>query len=411
MLKTVPSAQLRVGMFLHQLNGSWISHPFWRSRFLLREEADVAKVRDSGVLEVVIDTERGLDINLGSEPEARPASRSGPATQPAALDSEQTLPAVGLEYIDSARLCAKSMEAVAAVFNEARLGRAVDAQGCLPLVEEIVESVMTSQDSMVTMSRMKTADTYTQMHAVAVCTLMIALAKQLNLPTPLIREAGLAGLLHDIGKTQMPDELLSKPGRLNDTEMALIKTHPMRGRQLLVDGGTAGTAVLDMALHHHERADGSGYPDRLSGDKIGLFSRMGAICDVYDAVTSRRPYRAPWDPGDAMRQMAQAKGQFHDAVFQSFVKAIGIYPTGSLVRLQSEKLAVVMGQGKGSLLTPRVKIFYDVNERHRVTPYEIDLTDARLGERITGVEPPEAWRFADLETLWLRQTGTKPNTA
>jgi HD-GYP domain-containing protein (c-di-GMP phosphodiesterase class II) len=394
-LKTVPIQQLRVGMFLHQLAGSWMEHPFLRSRFLLRAENDVAKLRETGIREVVIDTDRGLDIELPAE--------SAPVETPQVIVAAPPIPPqLSPEYTEAALLCAKSMEAVSAVFNEARLGRAVDARSCLPLVEEIVDSVMTSQDTMVTMARLKTADSYTYMHAVAVCSLMIALAKQMGLPPPLIREAGLAGLLHDIGKAQLPIELLNKSGRLNEKETALVRTHTQRSRQLLVEGGTAGAGVLDMALHHHERADGSGYPDRLSGDKISLFARMGAVCDVYDAVTSRRPYRPPWDPGEAMRQMAQAKGQFNDVVFQSFVKAVGIYPTGSLVRLQSEKLAVVVAQGKDSLLTPKLKVFYDVEERHLVPPFELDLSDPRRTDRIAGVEPPEAWRFPDLEKLWLR---------
>jgi putative nucleotidyltransferase with HDIG domain len=395
-LKTVPIQQLRVGMFLHQVAGSWMDHPFWRSRFVLRGEGDLEKLRDNGIREVVIDTERGLDIEIAVEP--RPA-----AGEPQlAVAPPPALAQVGSDYVEAARLCAKSLEAVSAVFNEARLGRAVDVQSCLPLVEEIVESVMMSQDTLVTMSRIKTADTYTYMHAVAVSTLMIALARQIGLPAPLIREAGLAGLLHDIGKVQLPPELLSKNGRLNEKELALMRTHALRGKQLLVEGGTAGSAVLDMALHHHERADGTGYPDRLSGDKISLFARMGAVCDVYDAVTSRRPYRTPWDPGEAMREMAQAKGQFNAAVFQSFVKAVGIYPTGSLVRLQSEKLAVVIGQNKDSLLAPKLKVFYDVEARHLVQPFELDLSDPKRTDRIAGIEPPGAWRFPDLEKLWLR---------
>jgi putative nucleotidyltransferase with HDIG domain len=395
-LKTIPVQQLRVGMFLHQLPGSWMAHPFLRSRFLLRTESDVARLCESGAREVVIDTERGLDVPLDLAPPPEPA-----APEKLVAAAPEIAP-VGPAYADAAQLCGKSMEAVLAVFGEARLGRAVDARACLPLVAEIVDSVMTAQDTMVTMARIKTIDTYTHMHAVAVCALMIALARQLGLPPPLIREAGLAGLLHDIGKAQLPVELLEKAGRLTEKETALIRTHALRSKQLLTEGGTAGAAVLDMALHHHERADGSGYPDRLAGDKIGLFARMGAVCDVYDAITSRRPYRPPWDPGEAMRHMAQAKGQFNEVVFQSFVKAVGIYPTGSLVRLQSERLAVVVGQHKTSLLTPKLKVFYDVEERHLIEPYELDLADSQRSERIAGVEPPEAWRFRDLEKLWLR---------
>ena len=195
---------------------------------------------------------------------------------------------------------------------------------------------------------------------------MIGLARQLGLPRTQVREIGLAGMMHDIGKAMMPLDVLNKPGKLTDEEFAVMKTHPAQGVELLC--GNASAAVIDVCLHHHEKMDGSGYPERLDGERISLLARMGAVCDVYDAITSNRPYKAGWDPAESLRRMASWKGHFDPLVFQAFVKTIGIYPVGSLLRLKSQRLAVVCEQHNESLLTPRVRAFYSIAARQRITP-------------------------------------------
>jgi HD-GYP domain-containing protein (c-di-GMP phosphodiesterase class II) len=193
--------------------------------------------------------------------------------------------------------------------------------------------------------------------------------------------------------------VLNKPGKLTDDEFTLMKLHPERGHAMLVEGGGVGPLVLDVCLHHHEKVDGSGYPQGLSGEHLSLFAKMGAVCDVYDAVTSVRPYKNGWDPGDALRKMAQWKGHFDTRIFQAFVKTVGIYPTGSLVRLQSGRLAVVMAQNPTALLTPRVKAFFSLKSNLRVEPTEIDLSSPRVHDKVMACESPEDWPFKDLDRL------------
>lgn len=406
-LKTIPTHQLRLGMFLHQLSGSWMNHPFWRSRFLLRDARDIERIREAGIQEVVIDTALGLDVAPEAPAEAAPPpiAPSPAAAAPPLPEPHPAIASAGPEYTAALDVSRRSLGAVVELFTQARLGQALDAQTCVPVVEDVMSSVSDKPNALISISRLKTVDDYTYMHAVATCALMVGLARQMGLPDDKVREAGLAGLLLDVGKaaiTAIEPELLSKPGRLSDEEMALLRTHAKRGHEMLVKEGGFSAAVLDAVLHHHERIDGSGYPDALAGARIAPLARMAAICDVYDAVTSRRPYRAPWDPGEAMRHMAQAKGQFDPMIFQHFVKALGIYPVGSLVRLQSNRLAVIVAQGKDSLLKPRIKVFYTAEEQHRLSPaFELDLADPDAADKIVGVEPPASWRFQDLDQLWL----------
>jgi len=205
-----------------------------------------------------------------------------------------------------------------------------------------------------------------------------------------------------MGKALMPAAILNKPGKLTDTEFDIIRTHPRRGWDMLKEVRSVDPAVLDVCLHHHEKIDGTGYPERLAGDQISLLARMGAVCDVYDAITSNRPYKAGWDAADALARMASWKGHFDPNVFAAFVKSLGIYPTGSLVRLVSGKLGVVLEQNPRNMTLPSVKVFYSTKSDMPIHVQVIDLS--RSKERIAGRESRAKWNFPQLDAMWAGDT-------
>jgi putative nucleotidyltransferase with HDIG domain len=288
------------------------------------------------------------------------------------------------------------------MFQEVRMGKAISAEAAGELVDEISSSVMRNPGALISLARLKTADDYTYMHSVAVCALMVALARQLGLDEKQTKEAGMSGLLHDLGKALMPMEVLNKPGKLTDEEFAIIKGHPVEGHRLLVEGGSASEITLDVCLHHHEKVDGNGYPDRLKGDAISLFAKMGAVCDVYDAITSNRPYKDGWDPAESIRKMTEwSQGHFDQRIFQAFVKSIGIYPTGSLVRLSSGRLGVVIEQSEKSLLAPRVKVFFSTKSQAYIPPEMIDLSRPGVSEKIAGREDAAKWGIKNVDQFWV----------
>jgi HD-GYP domain-containing protein (c-di-GMP phosphodiesterase class II) len=398
MHKTIRVDQLRLGMHLHSLCGSWLEQPFWKTRFELQDPADLDKLRASGIQECIIDTERGGDV--------APAPARGP---PATANPPRPLPArpaphstrLEEEAAIAARLCAQARDSVSSLFDEARMGRALDVEGCAPLVDEIAASMQRNAGAMLGLVRLKTHDDYSFMHSVAVCTLMVVLSRRMGLDETQVREAGLAGLLHDLGKAKIPLEVLNKPGKLTPAEYNLIKGHPRLGHDMLLESGTASPMALDVCLHHHERPDGQGYPEGLSGQAFSPLARMAAVCDVYDAITSNRPYKAGWLPADSVAKMAEwtRAGKFDADVFRAFIDCVGIYPVGSLVRLGSERLAVVVEHNPGAPVSPRIKVFYSLRAQLTLPIETLDLSQPACRDRIVGRESNAKWRFPFLDSL------------
>ncbi|MDB6061422.1 MAG: metal dependent phosphohydrolase [Verrucomicrobiaceae bacterium] len=395
MLKWIDTKQLRLGMFVCELGGSWVDHPFWRNKFLLKTREELALIRDAGIARVRIDIGKGLDI-VAVAPAA--AVVAVPTPEPAKTAVAQVR--MDEELARAARICTRGKEAVMSMFQEVRMGNAIDVVDIAPLVEEIASSMARHPHALLSLARLKTQDDYTYLHSVAVCALMIALARQLQLDDALTRSAGLAGLLHDMGKATSPLEILNKPGKLTEAEFAVMRQHPEAGHAMLLEARGTDSIALDVCLHHHEKIDGSGYPHRLSGDQISLFAKMGAVCDVYDAVTSERPYNKGWDPSEALRRMAEWRGHFDPAIFQAFVKSLGIYPIGSLVRLESGRLAVVIEQGKKSLTTPIVKVFFSTKAKCHLMPKLLDLSKSNCDDKIVARESAETWGLVNLDELW-----------
>lgn len=411
MLKTIATHQVVLGMHIHALKGAWVDHPFWKTKFVLDDIQDLKKLQSSIIKEVVIDTAKGLDLptqRVATTTKSKPSNLPEPPAAPA-LHEEYSLTqpvktSTEAELLEAKKIIRESKIAVASMFKDARLGKVVNAEAVMPMVDEIAASIKRNAGALISMVRLKTQDDYTYMHSVAVCAMMTALAKELALSDAETRQAGLAGLMHDIGKAAVPLDILNKPGALSDAEFTAVKLHPEKGHALLLQANIDDPVTLDVCLHHHEKMDGTGYPNRLKGHEISLFAKMAAVCDVYDAVTSNRPYKTGWEPGVSLQRMAQWKNHFDETVFKAFVKSVGIYPIGSVVLLKSGRLAVVVDQSSKSLLQPIVKVFFSTKSNARIQVDTIDLSKPSAMDSIVGHETAATWGIYDVHELW-----TQPN--
>ncbi|KWT01972.1 HD-GYP domain-containing protein [Pseudomonas amygdali] len=388
MLKKIPVAELALGMYIHKICRRWTNDPFWIGLVeVMLDDVEVLKrIQQSGTREVWIETGK----TRVQAPQTAPAP-SIDDTAPASLDKE---------VLRARAICSRARNAVMAMFTEARMGQAMDVDNVQLLVEEISSSILRHPHALISLSRLKTSDEYTYMHSVAVCALMVALARRMGLPDDQVREAGVAGLMHDVGKMMIAPHVLNKPGRLTHDEFEIMKAHPELGLKILKENQPVAATVMDVCLHHHEKVDGSGYPHGLKGDQISIFARMAAVCDVYDAITSDRPYKKGWGVAHSIREMASWKGHFDDVVFQSFVKTVGIYPTGTLVRLESGRLGVVVEQSEASLLKPRVKVFMSARTGKTFAAQIIDLGSFADPDAIVKIETPTDWGMEEVDTLW-----------
>jgi len=416
-LKRIAPDQLRLGMYVQEIPGPWMNHPFWRGSFKLEKYEDLKTLRSAKIEQILIDTTKGSDIVMEDEP--KPATPAAEESSPEAAvtaapvaaepPAETTRPRparvvvhVGAEQerVQAARVLTASKKAIMTMFNETRMGKALDMRQAMPVVHEITASVTRNSGALISLARLKTADDYTYMHSVAVCALMIALGHQLGLSAEETRQAGIAGLLHDIGKMAVPADILNKPGKLTDDEFTSVKKHAQAGHAILrgVDG--IGDAALDVSLHHHEKIDGSGYPFNLKGNQISIVAKMGAVCDVYDAITSNRPYKPGWEPGHSVKRMASNQGHFDETILEAFIKSVGIFPTGSCVVMQSGKVGIVIDQHPGSLLTPKVKVFFSAVTMAPLPIEIIDLATTRSGDKIASHADPVKLHLPNLETIW-----------
>lgn len=378
-IKRVKVEELEPGMFIHDLQCSYLQHGFLFQQFLLKKPEQILKMKKQGLQEVLIDTERGGDV----------AGRVQ-APPPARVSQKQ-------EAAVARKVMGEAQGVVQDLLRDVRLGKQVDPAKAGPVVEKINESVLRNPGAMLSLCRIKEADNYTFQHCVSVCALLVAFANAMGMDAAAVQQAGLGGMLHDVGKMRVPNGILNKPGKLTEEEFEVMKSHAALSRELLEGLPGVSTEVIQIAGEHHEKVGGNGYPLGITGESISLLGRMAAIVDVYDAITSNRVYHQGMEPSEALKKLLEWSGSHLDPqLVQRFIRVLGIYPVGSLVRLDSGRLAVVVEQHE-DLLAPTVRVVFDSGRRLRLAPKDLDLALGK--DRIECCEDPADWGLEPKEYL------------
>ena len=413
MLKRVPTDQIKLGMFIHKLEGSWFQHPFWKSKFLLTDEGMLQTLTSSDVPAVTIDTERGIDFfEQPSAPSTQPVARvfgggrpnlvrtMPPANGRVAISAAAAQSTTVAEFGKARQITQRAGKVVSRVFLKARLGKAFEASEIEPVIDEIYASVQRNLYAFNGLLRCQQDRDFVYRHALAVSALMISLARQMKLSPLDIREAGMAGLMMDIGIGQLPDKSIASMVNLRQLSSEMLAQHVLLGYALLKASGGVPKRVLDVSLQHHERLDGTGYPNGYAGSDIGLFPRMAAICDEYDYLVSSDGERIGLDPGAAIRALGETGGGGLDPeIMCHFIEMLGVYPIGAFVSLRSGRLAMVVDEDPHDHALPIVRTFFSSESGKRIKSETIALAHCFGADEIVGVAELAGLDLPDLGDL------------
>jgi len=424
-------------MFVAELDRPWLGTPFLLQGFLIEDDDQIATLRNL-CRSVVIDCSRSVGDAYASTPPAKPPTRAAarspisfssvddarpedfasicrylrqPAEgkhfpRPPAVNADDGQSRLEAELLYSAPLIDDVKQTLQAISETLDLenGERIEQVGAL--VHELAESVQRNPDALLWLTRLKSTDRYSYDHAVDVSIHLMIFARFLNLPADAVENLGLAGMMQDIGKVSLPQEILSKPGRLDDDEYALVQSHVASSLEMLVGKPGFDDRLLEIVASHHERHDGSGYPRRLAGDRIRLEAELAGLIDAYCAMTRKRVYNPAVSHHRALEELIGMRGtQFRAPLVDQFIQCMGVYPVGSLVELNSGEVAVVIQQNKVRRLQPSVFVVLAADKSVERYPRILDLlmqTPTPAGEpyRILRSLPPDAYGI-DPRELYL----------
>jgi HD-GYP domain-containing protein (c-di-GMP phosphodiesterase class II) len=374
-------------------------HPFFGSSLSVKNESIIEKIIRFGIREVYIDTDKGLDVADESTKLEAKGERHEKQSEELNKNDEINFDAIkplsiGEEIQKAKKIRDEALLTVQKVMSDIKLGNQIQNESVVHTVDDILVSILRNKDALTCLGRLRKTDEYLFNHSISVCALMVSFGKYLGFDQQLMREVGVGALLHDIGTMKIPPEILNKKSALSEEEYDEIKKHVHHGKILLEENEDIAETSIITAYQHHERLDGSGYPNGLTGDKISYTGQAIAIIDVYDALTTKRCFRRKIPPTQALQLIYERSStQFNRELVQKFIRCVGIYPVGSLVRLESGMIGVVQSQSEGNMLQPVIRVIYNKKtERYISVPYDIDLSldlGKGGGDRIVGYELQE----------------------
>lgn len=351
---------LKVGMYVSKLDKPWLESPFLFQGFVLKNQADIDAVRQQCKFVFIDENKQHESLIFTSKPSSLSLAaleKNPPYKQTSAFAKE--IPKAGYIYKESAALIKSFMEDIS-------LDKTISVKIAKKAVADCVNSVLNAPDALLWMTQLKNRDLYTSQHSMNVCILAITLGRQIKLNVEQLNIAGLCGMMHDMGKMRIPLEVLNKPGKLDPQELEIMQSHAEIGWKLLQSSTEMSREAIEAAYSHHEHLDGTGYPRGLTADKIGLYTRIVSIVDMYDAITSDRIYQKGRTHIDAISIMTKLGNSHLDADLTfKFIECLGIYPPGSIVEMSNGEVAIVVEANQTTRLKPKIIILLDEQKNPR----------------------------------------------
>ena len=393
--KKISLSKLQVGMYMEvdvkDSTGGNKKVLLLGKGILLTSENQIRRLQEAGLKEVVIDTSKGKDVAGGKQVDApAPVIKMPQAQKPPPGRKE-----FFKEEIKVARkIRGASIQVVKEFMGNAATGQSIDTKKVQIASKTLTGSVFRNVDALLSLTTLKNYSEHTYTHSVNVSILTLAIAHSSGVSEEEAEVIGVGGLLHDIGKSKIPLEILDKPGPLTPDERKIIMSHPLLSEEILKDMGNVPEEAIAISGQHHEKVNGSGYPRGLTGDQMHPFGSMAAVADIYDALTSPRPYKPGLPPYIALRHVFDGRGrEFDEKVVDFFIKNLGIYPMGSFVKLNTGEMGVVIETNPQDSLKPKIGVIFTRFGKRRSSMFVADLYETTGGEERTIVEADDPKKY------------------
>ncbi len=362
-----------------------------KSGGFVRTPQAIQNLTNKGVVKVIVDLAKSE--HLEDSTEVSPLSEQQVTETPEAskeVPKRQQPTSFQDEIGQASQLYNQAKKLQRQALSNMQLGRPIDTEAMKELADGFMDSVFRNQDALACMTRMRQKDDYLMEHSINVSIIMTIFAKHLKIEQSIIHELATGALLHDLGKINVPDEVLHKPGRLSDTEMQIMRSHVMLGYNILQQSKGLSSIALEVVLDHHERIDGTGYPNKKNSTSLSKYSKMISICDTYDAITASRVYQNARTPIMAFKILRKESGTGFDAdLVAEFINCMGIHPVGTLVQTKSNKLGIVTKPNFVNPLCSVVKVFYSLANKGYIPSKVIDLGATGVDDEIAKSVKPE----------------------
>lgn len=389
----VKPEDLVVGMYVCELDRPWLDSPFLFQGFTIESEKDVRRLREYCEY-VIVDTERSVPSAVAGLAPGEPSAAEKEVAARGASRLEQGYRSFHRELRRAMRIREEAREWVDAFLADASAGRPLDIEGARRTTRDLLDTILVDSNASLWLTNLRSRQEYAAIHCINVCVLSLVFGRHLGMSTEQLEETGMGALVLDVGKQQLPNHVLNKPGPLADAEVSTAREHAVAGYRMLKDSPVFPRKALEIVRYHHERVDGSGYPDGLTGEFLEQPVRVVGLCDAYDAMTSERPYQSAISGYKAITRLYRTAGaSFGQRLVEEFINCLGIYPVGSLVELNTGARGLVLSTNPDNRLRPVVMLVMGPGEepyRHRplVNLAALSGKDERLAWYVSDVLDP-----------------------